>query len=102
MTARYTVRVSRVRVVGRIWMPNTTAAMDYDLSGYDLENARDENGKLTRESIQGWLDKNAGDFQSVEDFEADLEDGDERILIPWVSEESEMTYNDCMFLGDDA
>jgi hypothetical protein len=98
---RYTVVLSKVRVIGHIWQPGIgTCAMDYSLSDYDLENARDEDGNLTRDSVQDWLDKNAGDFQQVEDFEADLEDGDTSVLIPWADEESEMTYNDCMYPDD--
>jgi hypothetical protein len=94
---RYVVQKSLVQVIGIIWMPATTAAMEYQLSSYDVENARDENGLLTRESVLDWLNRNAGDFQSVTDFRADIADGDRDVVIEWADEESELTYSDCMY-----
>ena len=94
---RYTVVASVVRVIGTIWMPAATCAMDYTLSSGDLENARDDDGKLTRDSVELWLDTHAGDFQHIIDFEADLADGDVDVVIPWATEEGELTYIDCMF-----
>jgi len=98
---KYLVRESYVEVIGRIWMPNTTAAYKYDLRDYDINNARDDKGKLTRESVEDWLCKNAGDFQSIEDFSASIEDGEQTIDIPWRDEGSEVTYNDCMYGSED-
>lgn len=92
---RYMVVTSRVEVVGRIWMPGVTAAMSYTLSGYDVENIRDDDGNITRDGVQRWLDTHAGDFASIEDFHADIADGDEDIVIPWESEDAEMTYFAC-------
>ena len=37
---RYTVRESYVNVIGQIWMPSTTGATRYNLTGHDIENAR--------------------------------------------------------------
>ena len=98
---RYTVRKSIVQVIGTIWMPSTTAAQTYELSGYDVDNARGDDGKITRESVQSWLDTHAGDFASVTDFSASIEDGDDTVDIPWADEESELTYNGCMFPDED-
>jgi hypothetical protein len=92
---RYTVTSSIVRVVGRIWMPSVVCAMDYTLSGYDIENARDEDGNITRDSVQGWLDKNAGDFAEIIDFEGDIEDGEVHVDIPWETEDGQFAYLDC-------
>lgn len=97
---RYLVRTSLVQVIGSIWMPATTAAMTYTLSSYDVENARDEDGQITRESVQAWLDTHAGDFASVDDFWASIEDGDETIDLDWADEESEFIFNDCTY-GDE-
>lgn len=94
------IRKSVVNIVGKIWMPNMTAAQTLEMTNYDVNNARDEEGKITRESVQRWLDMNARDFSSVLDFWASIEDGSETVEIPWGSEESEMTYNDCTF-GDE-
>lgn len=97
---KYVVRKSVVQVVGKIWMPNSVpVAQDFELSDHDVNNARDDEGKVTRESVQRWLDTHAGDFSSITDFCASIEDGDATIDIPWESEESEMTYGECMF-GD--
>ncbi len=92
---RYTVRKSVVRVIGRIWMPAIMAAQQIELSSYDLDNAKDEQGNLTRESVDRWLSTHTGDFQSVKDFYASLEVGDQTVEIPWADEESEFTYSDC-------
>jgi hypothetical protein len=98
---RYTVRKSVVRVLGKLWMPNATAAQTYELSTYDVENARDDEGKITRESVQGWLDTHAGDFSSITDFEASVEDGDDTVDIPWADEANEVEFNGCMFGDED-
>ena len=95
--ARYTVRKSYIDVVGKIWMPHTTASMRYPVSSYDLENMRDDDGQITRDSVEHWLMLNSGDFSSVEDFSASLEVGDDTIDFPWVHEESELAYVDYLF-----
>jgi hypothetical protein len=92
---KYTVRKSVIRVIGQIWMPATTAATTYELDSYAVGNARDDEGRITRESVQRWLDTHAGDFQSVTDFEASIEDGDTTVDIPWADEDSELTFGDC-------
>jgi hypothetical protein len=98
---RYMVRTSYVDVIGPIWMPSTTAAMRYTVDGYDIENMRDEDGNITRDSVEQWLACNSGDFQNVTDFSASIEDGDTTVDIPWKDEDSELTYNDCMFPEED-
>ena len=98
---RYTVRKSVIEVVGTIWMPMTTAATQYTLSSYDVENARDDDGKITRESVQRWLDTHAGDFSAIKDFHASIEDGDDTIEIPWADEDNEYAYIDCMYPSED-
>jgi hypothetical protein len=94
---RYTVRKSVVDVVGTIWMPMTAAATTYTLSSHDVENARDEDGTVTRESVQRWIDCHAGDFSNVIDWCASLEVGDETVDFDFADEESELTFNDCIF-----
>ncbi len=84
-----TIERNFVQVVGVIWMPSTTAAMEYKLSKYDLENI----GEFTRENVEKWLDKRAGDFQSITDFYATYKDKE----IQWADEENEFIYSDCMF-----
>lgn len=83
------VRRAYVEVVGAIWMPTTTAATRYELSGYDLENI----GEFTRENVDKWLSTHAGDFQSIQDFHAVCGEAE----IPWADEESELTFADCMY-----
>jgi hypothetical protein len=92
---RYTVRKSIVEVVGELWMPSTNAATTITMSEYDIENARDDEGKLTRESLENWLGMHTGDFSRVIDFHASIEDGDTTVDIPWGSEEGEFAYYDC-------
>ena len=92
---KYTVRKSIVMIVGKIWMPQITAGMTKELSQYDVDNCRDEDGKITRESVEDWLGTNAGDFSKVADFYASIEDGDTTVIIPWADEESESVWCDC-------
>jgi len=93
---RYVVRKSIVEVVGEIWMPyGTVCATTYTLSGYDVENCRNDNGQITRDSVERWVGMHSGDFSSVRDFRASLEDGDETVDIPWASEEGELAFVDC-------
>ena len=99
---KYTVRKSIIQVIGNIWQPGVgLCAMDYTLSAYDLDNARDDDGELTRESVEHWVMLHSGDFQSIKDFHASLEDGPDSIDIPWqFGEDSECEFNDCMFPSD--
>lgn len=82
-------RRAYVEVLGKIWMPATTAAHSYQLTDYDLSNI----GTFTRDSVEQWLAAHAGDFQSITDFHAVCGEED----IPWKSEESEVAYNDAMY-----
>lgn len=54
---RYLVKTSFIHVIGTIWMPAVTCAYSYELRGYDIENMRNEDGTITRESISSWLTK---------------------------------------------
>lgn len=91
---RYQVRKSVIDVVGKIWMPNVTASMRLEPSSYDVENMRDEDGAITRDSVEDWLGSHAGDFRSVIDFAASIEDGDSTIDLPWATEDGEFAYLD--------
>ena len=88
-----------VRVIGKIWMPPITAAMEYTLSDSELESNHIDRDNPTRDQIQRWVSTETGDFRSIEDFSADIGD---RGIVPWFKEESECTYNDCMFPGDES
>lgn len=102
VTMRYIVTKSVIQIIGTIWMPAVTAAYFYNLSTYDLDNIRAYgDGTITRDGVERWLLTNAGDFQHVQDFRADITDGDTDIVFDWASEESEFTYNDCMYGGED-
>ena len=91
---KYMVRISIVHVIGHIWMPNVQAAMLFKLTKHDVENILRASGEISRESVQSWLDTHAGDFSSVDDFFASIEDGEDTVEIPWADEESELSYND--------
>ncbi len=95
---RYIVRRSYVDVLGYIWMPHALCSLHVPCDGHAIENMRDNAGHITRDSIADWLTRNTGDFQSVEDFSASIEDGDETLDFPWSSEENECRYLDT--LGD--
>jgi hypothetical protein len=102
---RYVVRKSIVRVVGRIWMPSVVCAQVRELSSYDVANIKSYGDAIghpgiNRESVEHWLHSNSGDFQSVTDFEASIEDGNDTIDIPWATEEGEFAYIDAMSEND--
>ena len=95
---RYIVIRQVVQILGRLWMGGT-AAMDKDLSAYDLENIEDP---TDRDSVADWLAAHSGDFQEVIDFRADFHVGDKHVVHEWEKgEDSEIAYNDCMYPSED-
>lgn len=91
------IRKSLIQVIGPIWQPAVIGTYCYPLSSYDVENAKDSEGRLTRDSVKLWLGSHAGDFKSITDFHASLEDGNETVDIPWKDEESECAYLNSMY-----
>lgn len=85
--------VAYVHVIGQIWMPAITAAQHIELSDYDLKNI----GEFTRDAFEDWLGSHTGDFQSIKDFYVCVGNDE----IPWQDEESELTFNDCMYPEED-
>ena len=70
----------------------------YELSDYDVSNLsgiHDGKSIIDRGTVEYWLSTNAGDFQSIIDFSASLEVGDETINIPWADEDNELYFDDC-------
>jgi hypothetical protein len=56
---------------------------------------RNDAGRITHETVDGWIHSNAGDFSVIHDFRASIEDGDETLDFDWAKgEESEMKYQD--------
>lgn len=89
---RYTVTKQRVQIVGRLWLGGT-AAMDKDLTAYDMANLGDASD---RAAVQAWVDTHSGDFQEVIDWRADFHVGAAHVLHEWKDADSECTYSDCM------
>jgi hypothetical protein len=98
---KYTVRKSYVEVLGITWMPRVPGATRIDVSSYDIGNLRDDDGKITRESVDLWLGCHSGDFSEVTDFAASIEDGEETIDISWSDEDNEMEYMNLMYPEED-
>jgi len=91
---KFTCNRDWIEIVGEIWWPmGLTCAQRIELRGYDIENMRDEDGNISRESIEDWVSSNSGDFSHVHDFCATI--GEE--VFGWNNEESKLTYLDCMF-----
>lgn len=98
---KYTVRKSLVWIVGRIWMPAIVCSQVLTLSNYDVENIRAHgDGNITRDAVEQWLMSHSGDFQSVLDFAASIEDGGRTIDIDWATEDGETLYNDTLSSED--
>lgn len=82
--------VGRVSVIGNIWQPGIgMCAMDYPVTNHDLDSIEE----ITRDNVEYWLMANSGDFKSIIDFSATIND----VVIPWENEESEIEYIDCMY-----
>lgn len=92
---------SEINVLGTMWMPSAPGAMQMQPTTHDIGNMRDDDGKITRESVSLWLDSHAGDFSGIIDFYASIEDGPITVEIPWAGEDNEVTFNDCMFGVED-
>ena len=90
--SRYTVIVREIQVVGRLWS-GVKGAYSRSLTQHDVEQI----GELTRENISNWIDSHFGDFESITDFHADLDDFDS----PWDDEDSEMFYMEVMYEHDE-
>jgi len=75
-------------------MPAITASLRINPSSYDIENMRDENGLITRDSVEQWLTCHTGDFQSITDFYADIETPEKNYVFGWSTEENEIAYID--------
>lgn len=91
---RFTIERNWIEVIGPIWWPaGAVCAQRIDLSPYDMEHI----GEPTRDNVEQWLCTNSGDFQSVSDFYAAIGETE----IPWESEDSELTYGDCMWPAED-
>jgi hypothetical protein len=93
----YTVKKSFIHVLGYIWMPSVQCSQRIDLRQYDIDNMRNDEGTITRDDVENWLGSNAGDFSSITDFYASIEDGNTSIEIAWNDEENEFTFNDNMY-----
>lgn len=100
----YVIHKSTIDVIGNIWQPGVgTCAITYEPNFHDVKNMYADVGGtyLTRESVERWLLLHSGDFSHVEDFRASIWDGERDWDFDFASEESELTFNDCMFGGDD-
>ena len=80
-----------------------------ELNSYDVGNLEDSGlgGELSieqkRDVIEVWLAKNSGDFQTILDFEADIELGGidgTNVTVDWLNPDSVLDYLDLMY-GDE-
>lgn len=105
---KYTVIKSIIRIVGLGWY-GQTCATEKELNSYDVANLEDSGlgGELSieqkRDVIEVWLAKNSGDFQTILDFEADIELGGidgANVTVDWLNSDSALEYLD-MIYGDE-
>lgn len=103
---RVTKTYSEIQVLGKIWMPNTMAGMEMSLSSFEVENCKDSDENITKESVREWLDSHSGDFSEVIDFAYDLTLGDGNngwvdYVGGWENEDNEIDFLSCMNPFDD-
>lgn len=84
---RYMMEENFVVVFGRGWY-NQQMFYRYNLKLLDIFGI----GELNRENVGRWLNSNAGDFQSIEDFYATI--GDQEL--DWEDEENREKYNEIL------
>jgi len=102
--ARYLVRTSYIDILGGIWWPyGAVCSLRKTLSQYDIDNMRNRQGRITRKSVERWVCLNSGDFSSIVDFSASIEDDttNQTIDLPWTSEETEAQYLDTLNSEDE-
>ena len=78
--------ISEIKVIGNLWMPGAVGIITYPLGKRDIENIKGysksysteeiQPGTITREGVEQWLVRHAGDFQSIIDFSATIGDGE--------------------------
>ncbi len=97
--ATYTVHKSYIQVIGTIWFPPVTCAMEYPLTEWDVNNI----SPLTRDETEHWLMLHSGDFQEIIDFRADIYNHitGHDVVFEWADAESEYTFNDCMYPSEE-
>jgi hypothetical protein len=92
---RYTVSLSIVQVVGRIWMPyGMKAFMEYQLTEEDVPI-------IMGGQIEQWLAAHTGDFSSIIGWRASLEDRGKTVNYPWSSEEAAEWFNSAEVIAHD-
>jgi hypothetical protein len=91
------VNKSFIHIVGTMWMPSTTGALVLNITSLDADYLKDDNGNITRESVEEWLSTHSGDFRNVIDFYADIETDSGNVIIDWLNEENEIVFNDCTY-----
>lgn len=93
------VHSSYIQVIGPIWMPQVTCAMQYDIGEWEVGNMI----TLDREGVSHWLSMNSGDFRYIIDFYANIWNHFDKcdVEIQWSDPESEYTFNQCMYPSED-
>ena len=75
-------------------MPAVVCSLRITPSAYDIENMRNGDGTITRESVEDWLGSHTGDFQNIMDFYADIEAPEGNLVFEFASEDGELAYLD--------
>ena len=100
---RYVVVRSIIDILGKDWYGNTIV-MSMELNNCQVEIIKkymtNPLGMELREAVQTFLLKNAGDFQSITDFRADIAIGDEDLITDWDYVENEIKFNDTQYPDD--
>ena len=89
---RYMTVCSFINILGKIWLPPVISSQTITLSPSDVDSIR-VNGKITREGIEQWLTTHTGDFQSIEDFYADIANGERDLIFDWANDDSESMFH---------
>lgn len=99
---KITKAISYVKVIGRTW-EGYTAAMQYPIN--PATELKYPNGKAVDNNIHSgdlenilrkWINGHTGDFETITDFSASLEVGENTVDIPWENDNSEEQYEFAM------
>jgi hypothetical protein len=106
---------STLKILGKLWLPKITAALDVDLSPKEVKELPLVSD-ITREDVEKLVDKHGRDFSEIIDFSAFIvkeTESSEKIVpekdgirilavvigVPFFSGENEEAYLDCMYEG---
>ena len=89
----YIVHENYVQVIGKTWA-GYEGLYQYPITAQDIETMAGATQSIKRADVAKWLKTHAGDFQSITDFHAMIDNapGGSSVEFPWWNKENEELY----------